>query len=106
MDSQRELTFLDLSNRERQEWADLPVSRLLLRLLQEQQQVACDTALIHAAHGRYPASSYQAGYADALKTIVNACVEDRAPAEDSTQDTTFVHPSARRNRHGSVTVSE
>lgn len=95
MDKPPDLSFLDLEEAVRQEWAALPVTRLLLDHLHRRQQLLRDDSLTCSSTGDYPRASACAGASLALAEIVSECTAARVRVEPA-QDTTYVDPARRR----------
>lgn len=87
--------FLQLPERERQEWAALPVTRLFLSHILQRRDQASDTALNLALNSDAKAAGWAGAHA-ALSDIYMDCTAERSKAEETTTDTTYVDPRKRK----------
>ena len=109
MDSKaRPVSFQDLPQADLEDWRGHPVSKYLIRYLQEQGQQYMEESCQAAIRGVHHLASSHAGAASALGDVFALCTVKREPPPASSTDTTFIDPVniKRKNGHQSLRTTD
>src|ERR1700761_5752111 len=101
---ERPVDFRSLLQADLEDWRDHPVSKHLLRHIQEQCQWLQEEAIQASVQGVHHLASAHSGAAIAMRDLHTLCTAPRTPAPAPTTDTTFVDPANIKRKNGQQSI--